>query len=89
MIDINIILNILWFQLVSFPMNTNDFHLNLDFRHDIQVRVENPQKIVEPLETYITYRVSTKVMLAIQDLNNAFDLVYFRRIERIILTKNM
>jgi len=46
--------------LVSFPMNTNDFHLKLNFRHDIQVRVENPQKIVEPLETYITYRVSTK-----------------------------
>ncbi|XP_025417430.1 sorting nexin-7-like isoform X4 [Sipha flava] len=47
-------------NLVSFPMNTNDFHLKLNFRHDIQVRVENPQKIVEPLETYITYRVSTK-----------------------------
>lgn len=70
-------------------MNTNDFHLKLDFKHDIQVRVENPQKIVEPLETYITYRVTTKVMLAIQELDIAFDLVCFRRIEQIILTKNM
>lgn len=57
-------------------MNTNDFHLKLNFRHDIQVRVENPQKIVEPLETYITYRVSTKVMLVIQELDNAFELVF-------------
>lgn len=70
-------------------MNTNDFHLKLDFKHDIQVRVENPQKIVEPLETYITYRVTTKVMLATQELDIAFDLVCFRRIEQIILTKNM
>lgn len=46
--------------LVSFPTNTNDFQFKLDFRRDIQVRVDNPQKIVEPLETYITYRVSTK-----------------------------
>lgn len=49
---------------MSFPTNTNDFQLKLDFRRDIQVRVDNPQKIVEPLETYITYRVSTKVKFA-------------------------
>lgn len=46
--------------LVSFPSNSNDFHYKLNFRRDIQVRVDNPQKIVEPLETFITYRVSTK-----------------------------
>jgi len=46
---------------VSFPSNTNDFQPKLDFRRDIQARVDNPQKIVEPLETYVTYRISTKV----------------------------
>lgn len=47
-------------NLVSFPSNTNDFQPKLDFRRDIQARVDNPQKIVEPLETYVTYRISTK-----------------------------
>lgn len=60
MIDINReIIDV--FQLISFPSNTNDFHPKLDFRRDIQVHVDNPQKIIEPLETYITYRVTTKV----------------------------
>ncbi|VVC40070.1 Hypothetical protein CINCED_3A023179 [Cinara cedri] len=47
--------------LISFPSDINDFQPKLDFRYDIQVHVDNPQKIIEPLETYITYRVTTKV----------------------------
>ncbi|XP_050532436.1 sorting nexin-30-like isoform X2 [Daktulosphaira vitifoliae] len=47
--------------IINYPSFTNDSFHKLELKHDIQVRVENPQKIVEPLETYITYRVTTKV----------------------------
>ncbi|XP_050435766.1 sorting nexin-30-like [Adelges cooleyi] len=46
---------------ISAPFPSHDMHPKLNFQQDIQVQVENPQKIIEPLETYITYRVTTKV----------------------------
>lgn len=80
------------FQLVSFPSNTIDSHVKLDFRHDIQVRVDHPQKVVEPLETYITYRVTTKVCAPrppTVETDLVFDLVlYFRPTVRTIHTRS-
>lgn len=78
------------FQLVSFPPNADDFRLKLNFRRDVQVRVDNPQKIVEPLETFITYRVTTKVTRVRSPCPYVvvFDLVCFRPTERIFCTKN-
>lgn len=35
-----------------------DFQLD---SRDLQVKVDNPQKHVETLETYITFRITTKV----------------------------
>ena len=36
----------------------SDFQLD---SRDLQVKVDNPQKHVETLETYITFRITTKV----------------------------
>lgn len=35
--------------------------LNTDGNSDIYVRIDNPQKHLETLETYITFRITTKV----------------------------
>lgn len=35
--------------------------LNMDGNSDICVKIDNPQKHLETLETYITFRITTKV----------------------------
>lgn len=44
----------------SFIPDHGGFDLSLDVK-DLQVRVDNPQKHLDPFETYITFRVTTKV----------------------------
>lgn len=35
--------------------------LNMDENSDLSVKIDNPQKYLETLETYITFRITTKV----------------------------
>lgn len=44
----------------SFSTDADGFESNMNIK-DLQVRVDNPKKQMDSLETYITFRVTTRV----------------------------